>query len=184
MFHRFRRDPDDGGERYSNPSHILFTLFTQHELELPARPAFRTTLSQPSQMGNFRHQSIRTTERDKDKDIDKERDRDMRDKEGAEKLRSVRQAEILLLDASQCLRTTQLSDKYDRDRLALSSTLRNKDRDSAPHLSAGSSAKLSQGQTTNGTRRAEGREPAKRKPGESEDWRRGTFSLHLELIRT
>ena len=41
-------------------------------------------------MGNFRHQSIRTTERDKEKDTDKERERDMRDKEGAEKLRSVR----------------------------------------------------------------------------------------------
>ena len=41
-------------------------------------------------MGNFRHQSIRTAERDKDKDTDKERERDIRDKEGAEKLRSVR----------------------------------------------------------------------------------------------
>ncbi|TCD63396.1 hypothetical protein EIP91_005604 [Steccherinum ochraceum] len=132
---RFRRDADDG--------------------ELPPRPAFRTTLSQPSQMGNFRHQSIRTTERDKDKETDKERERDIRDKEGAEKLRS-------------------LSDKYDRDRLALSSTtLRGKDRDSAPHLSGGSSGRLGQGQGTNGTRRTEARESTKRKPGESEDWRRG-----------
>ncbi|KAH8100640.1 hypothetical protein BXZ70DRAFT_165827 [Cristinia sonorae] len=133
---RFRRDADDS--------------------ELPARPAFRTTLSQPSQMGNFRHQPIRTADRDKDKDTDKERERDIRDKEGAEKLRN-------------------LSDKYDRDRLALNSTsLRNKDRDSAPHLTSGPSNRLGQG--ANGTRRPEGRESAKRKPGESEDWRRGTDS--------
>lgn len=40
-------------------------------------------------MGNFRHQSIRNTDRDKDKDGDRERERDMRDKEGQERLRSV-----------------------------------------------------------------------------------------------
>lgn len=38
-------------------------------------------------MGNFRHQSIRTTERDRDRDGDRERDRD---KEGQERLRNVR----------------------------------------------------------------------------------------------
>ncbi|KAI0793417.1 hypothetical protein C8Q75DRAFT_750127 [Abortiporus biennis] len=116
---RFRRDPEDS--------------------DAPSRPTFRSTLSQPSQMGNFRHQSIRTADRDKDKDLDRERERDIRDKEGQERLRS-------------------LSDKYDRDRLALSSAataLRNKDRESAPHLGSG-------------------RETSKRKVGESnDDWRRG-----------
>ena len=40
-------------------------------------------------MGNFRHQSIRTTERGGEKDIDRERERDLRDKEGQERLRNV-----------------------------------------------------------------------------------------------
>ena len=138
-------------------------------------------------MGNFRHQSIRTAERDKDKEGDKDRDRDIRDKEGAEKLRSVRQTiRLCPCQASDALGTAaQLSDKYDRDRLALSSTsLRGKDRDSAPHLSAGSSTRLGSGQGTNGNRRTEGREPAKRKPGENDDWRRGTpGSLLCAIIR-
>lgn len=64
-----------------------FTIhFLQHCLDAPQRPSFRSTLSQPSQMGNFRHQSIRTTERDRDRDGDRERDRD---KEGQERLRNV-----------------------------------------------------------------------------------------------
>lgn len=40
-------------------------------------------------MGNFRHQSIRTTERGAEKEVDKERERDLRDREGQERLRSV-----------------------------------------------------------------------------------------------
>jgi hypothetical protein len=40
-------------------------------------------------MGNFKHQSIRSSEREKDKDVDRERERDLRDKEGQERLRSV-----------------------------------------------------------------------------------------------
>jgi zinc finger CCCH domain-containing protein 13 len=40
-------------------------------------------------MGNFKHQSIRTSEREKDKDADRERERDLRDKEGQERLRNV-----------------------------------------------------------------------------------------------
>lgn len=70
----------------------------------------------------------------------------------------------------------KLSDKYDRERLALSTsttTLRNKERDSAPHLATGT-GRAAAGQTTGGTRRTEAREPAKKKPGEaSDDWRRG-----------
>ncbi|TRM65781.1 hypothetical protein BD626DRAFT_566441 [Schizophyllum amplum] len=48
---RFRRDPEDG--------------------DTPSRPSFRSTVSQPSQMGNFKHQSLRS-----------DRDRDERDREG------------------------------------------------------------------------------------------------------
>lgn len=60
------------------------------------RATFRSgALSQPSQMGNFKHQSTRTSdrdrdrERDRDRDGDKERERDIRDREGQERLRSV-----------------------------------------------------------------------------------------------
>lgn len=53
------------------------------------RQSFRSGLSQPSQMGNFRHQSIRTTDRTGDKDLDRERERDLRDREGQERLRNV-----------------------------------------------------------------------------------------------
>ncbi|OSD03522.1 hypothetical protein PYCCODRAFT_1476918 [Trametes coccinea BRFM310] len=131
---RFRRDADDGDS---------------------ARASFRSGLTQPSQMGNFRHQSIRTTERGSEKDVDRERERDLRDREGQERLRN-------------------LSDKYDRDRLALSSAsaLRNKDRDAAPHLSGTTTTRL--GQTTTAGRRTEVRDTSKRKTGESsDDWRRG-----------
>ena len=33
-----------------------------------ARPPFRSGLSQPSQMGNFKHQPLRGTDRDRDRD--------------------------------------------------------------------------------------------------------------------
>ncbi|GBE78384.1 hypothetical protein SCP_0112690 [Sparassis crispa] len=131
---RFRRDPED--------------------TDAPTRPTFRTALTQPSQMGNFRHQSLRTTERDKDKDSEKERERDLRDKEGQERLRN-------------------LSDKYDRDRGLAATNLRNKERDSAPHLNSATS-RLGQPQGSVAARRAEVRDTPKRKLGESsEDWRRG-----------
>ncbi|KAJ6627233.1 hypothetical protein B0H10DRAFT_2185434 [Mycena sp. CBHHK59/15] len=128
---RFRRDAEDG--------------------ETSTRPSFRSTLSQPSQMGNFKHQSLR--DRDRDRDGDKDRERDIRDKEGQERLRN-------------------LSDKYDRDRLAAPSALR-KERDIAPHLAADSTIRGSASLSTPG-RRTEGRDGAKKKVGEvSEDWRRG-----------
>lgn len=137
-----------------------------------ARPSFRAGLSQPSQMGNFRHQSIRTTDRNGDKDLDRERERDLRDREGQERLRNVRfHAALSCVHAHD---VQQLSDKYDRDRLALSSasTLRNKERDVAPHLSSTSTSRLGQSQGTG--RRGEGRDTTKRKAGESsDDWRRG-----------
>ncbi|RPD63033.1 hypothetical protein L227DRAFT_498019 [Lentinus tigrinus ALCF2SS1-6] len=119
------------------------------------RTSFRSGLSQPSQMGNFRHQSIRTTDRIGEKDFDRERERDLRDREGQERIRN-------------------LSDKYDRDRLAglSASNLRNKERDAAPHLSGTSTSRLGQSQTAG--RRGEGRDTPKRKAGESsDDWRRG-----------
>ncbi|KAI9512790.1 hypothetical protein F5148DRAFT_972824 [Russula earlei] len=136
---RFRRDQEDAGT-------------------LPPRATFRSTSSQPSQMGNFKHQPIRSSEREKDKDTDRERERDLRDKEGQERLRS-------------------LSDKYDRDRLsspAGAANLRTRERDSAPHL-GGTGRLPSQGSLGSGaTRRADGRDPSRRKAGESsEDWRRG-----------
>lgn len=72
----------------------------------------------------------------------------------------------------------QLSDKYDRERLAMSSSasgLRGKERDSAPHLASAVPTRAGQVQGSSlAARRAEGRDPAKRKIGESnEDWRRG-----------
>jgi hypothetical protein len=40
-------------------------------LDAPTRPSFRAALSQPSQMGNFKHQSLRADrERDRDRDRD------------------------------------------------------------------------------------------------------------------
>jgi hypothetical protein len=78
----------------------------------------------------------------------------------------------------------QLSDKYDRERLAQSSaanTLR-KERESAPHL-ANSTGRNGQGQTTTATRRTEGRDAVKKKPGEvSDDWRRGKSCEHLMIL--
>ncbi|KAG7099382.1 hypothetical protein E1B28_001237 [Marasmius oreades] len=50
---RFRRDAEDG--------------------DLPPRPSFRSTASQPSQMGNFKHQSLRSSDRDLDRDREGER---------------------------------------------------------------------------------------------------------------
>ncbi|KAJ7169578.1 hypothetical protein C8R46DRAFT_202098 [Mycena filopes] len=131
---RFRRDAEDG--------------------ETSTRPTFRSTLSQPSQMGNFKHQSLRDRDRDRDRDGDKDRERDIRDKEGQERLRN-------------------LSDKYDRDRLAAPG-LRNKERDIAPHLAVDAALRGSVPLSA-AARRAEARDGTKKKVGEvSEDWRRGS----------
>jgi len=81
----FRRDQEDAGTRVI-PTYILRTLTTS--AELPSRPTFRSTLSQPSQMENSKHQSIRSSEREKDKDADRDRERDLSDKEGQERHRS------------------------------------------------------------------------------------------------
>ncbi|TFK30603.1 hypothetical protein FA15DRAFT_662601 [Coprinopsis marcescibilis] len=132
---RFRRDYEDG--------------------ETPARTSFRTTVTQPSQMGNFKHQSLRERDKERDRDGDKDRERDTRDKEGQERLRN-------------------LSDKYDRDRMGIASTgSRNKDRDGAhPSSTAGRSAQTAG--TAASSRRNEPRDGAKRKAAESgDDWRRG-----------
>jgi hypothetical protein len=49
-------------------------------------------------MGNFKHQSLRSTDRgDRDKDGEKERERDKRDKEGQERLRNVFHSVLVLL---------------------------------------------------------------------------------------
>ncbi|KAF9229479.1 hypothetical protein BS17DRAFT_771518 [Gyrodon lividus] len=134
---RFRRDAEDGAS---------------------ARQSFRgAAITQPSQMGNFKHQSIRATDRDRDKDCEREQDRDKL-KEGQERLRN-------------------LSDKYDRDRRALSSLsqMRPKDRELAPHLVNPGSRVTSQGQHTASSRVSDSRDPPRKKEGESnEDWRRGT----------
>lgn len=52
-----------------------------------SKPTFRSALSQPSQMGNFKHQPLRGSERERD--LNKERERDLRDKDGQDRLRSV-----------------------------------------------------------------------------------------------
>ncbi|KAG5221529.1 Zinc finger CCCH domain-containing protein [Salix suchowensis] len=114
-------------------------------VDTTARPSFRSALTQPSQMGNFKHQSLRAPDRDRDT-------REFRDKEGHEHLRN-------------------LSDKYDRDRLGTNA--RNKDRDAAPHLTAGTSRLVGQTAGSNTTRRTEGREGARRR-GDGDDWRRGS----------
>ncbi|KIL70666.1 hypothetical protein M378DRAFT_6610 [Amanita muscaria Koide BX008] len=127
---RFRRDADDGD----------------------SRPSFRSAISQPSQMGNFKHQSLRTNDRDKERDRDGDRERDLRDREGQERLR-------------------HLSDKYDRDRsMTLSgSGVRGKERDGAPNTSS----RLSSQGSTATSRRTENRDGTKKKSGEvADDWRR------------
>ncbi|PFH54632.1 hypothetical protein AMATHDRAFT_44461 [Amanita thiersii Skay4041] len=133
---RFRRDAEDG--------------------DSASRPSFRSTVSQPSQMGNFKHQSLRSNDRDKerDKDFDKDRERDMRDREGQERLR-------------------HLSDKYDRDRLTLPmSGLRGKERETG---SNSSTRITSHSQSVLPSRRTENRDGSKKKAGEAaEDWRKGT----------
>ncbi|KAG1731670.1 hypothetical protein EDD22DRAFT_982566 [Suillus occidentalis] len=99
-------------------------------------------------MGNFKHQSIRATDRDRDRDTDREQERDSRS-----------------------------SDKYDRGRPALSSMqqLRGKDRDVASHLGATSSRLASQSQQAPSNRQVDSRQPSKKKDGETrEDWRRGS----------
>jgi hypothetical protein len=57
--------------------------------ETAPRPTYRSTLTQPSQMGNFKHHSLRTGDRERDS-TDKDRERDIRDKEGQERLRNVK----------------------------------------------------------------------------------------------
>ncbi|KAJ3567363.1 hypothetical protein NP233_g6418 [Leucocoprinus birnbaumii] len=135
---RFRREPEDG--------------------DANSRPPFRSALSQPSQMGNFKHQSLRSGDRDRDRgdrerERDGDKDREIRDKEGLR----------------------HLSEKYDRDRFGmLPASSRGKERESAPHLNAGSSNRTSsQNQASVGSRRTEGRESQKKRSGESgDDWRR------------
>ncbi|KAG9222963.1 hypothetical protein CCMSSC00406_0000348 [Pleurotus cornucopiae] len=129
---RHRRDPED---------------------DTTARPSFRSALTQPSQMGNFKHQSLRAPDRDRDT-------RDFRDKEGHEHLRN-------------------LSDKYDRDRLGTNA--RNKDRDAAPHLTAGTSRLVGQTAGSTTTRRTEGREGARRR-GDGDDWRRGIREMTGQIL--
>lgn len=73
----------------SSPTFPVVRTLTTSSAELAPRTSFRSTLTQPSQMGNFKHQSIRSSEREKDKDVDRDRERDLRDKEGQERLRSV-----------------------------------------------------------------------------------------------
>ncbi|KAG1761471.1 hypothetical protein EDD22DRAFT_980208 [Suillus occidentalis] len=96
-------------------------------------------------MGNFKHQSIRATDRDRDRDTDREQERDSRVKDGQERL-------------------WNSSDKYDRGRPALSSMqqLRGKDRDVASHLAPSNC-------------QVDSRQRSKKKDGETrEDWRRGS----------
>lgn len=77
----------------------------------------------------------------------------------------------------------QLSDKYDRDRRALSSIsqMRAKDRELAPHLPNPSSRVAAQGHQTVSSRASDSRDAQRKKDGESnEDWRRGVY--HPEFL--
>jgi hypothetical protein len=146
-----------------------------------SRASFRSALSQPSQMGNFKHQPLRSSDREA-----RERERDQRDKDAQDKLRSVR---MFRCYDSHALTSWQLSDKYDRDRLSLSassSARGGKERELAPHLQTASGKN---GTPTNGTpgragerERREPREPGKRRVGESDDWRRGKADTYLSSI--
>jgi hypothetical protein len=128
-------------------------------------------------MGNFKHQSLRTSDRDRDKDIDKDRERDMREKEGQERLRNVGFCYNTIFQINN---TFQLSDKYDRDRLTLPGSmnaLRNKQRDTASHLATGTSRPSPRNHIDNGiSRQVDAKDSGKKKAGEnSEDWRKGWF---------
>lgn len=129
-----------------------------YEIDASSRPALRSTL-QPSQMGNFKHQSLR--ERDRDRDGDKEREKD-----GNERLRHVSSSKPYRAR----LNSEQLADKYDRDRLPPPSS-RNKDKDS---VNSSSSRGHQVAPSSGASRRSDARESGKKKAGESnEDWRRG-----------
>ena len=82
-FRSFRRDADDAGT-FLLFRHTLRVINPSLAENSTARN-FRTTLAQPSQMGNFRHQSTRTTERDREKGSGEDREA----KDGQERLRSV-----------------------------------------------------------------------------------------------
>jgi len=129
-------------------------------------------------MGNFKHQSLRSSEREREH-TDKDRDRDIREKEGQERLRNVR---VTFVDVQvQQVSFCQLSDKYDRDRLALPpnvANVRNKQRDSAPHLGSNSSNRLP-GPENPSPRRADLRDPKKKAGEAGEEWRRGGFLLGM-----
>ncbi|KAG6872877.1 hypothetical protein C0995_005735 [Termitomyces sp. Mi166 len=119
-------------------------------------------------MGNFKHHSMRAgdrdREKDRDRDADKDRERDVRDKDGHERLR-------------------HLSDKYDRDRLALPLSSRTKD--PAPHLSAGPSSRTGGQSHLVPSSRRDARDPTKKRAGEaSEDWRKGSDARSTREERT
>lgn len=81
---------------------------------------------------------------------------------------------ITFLYLSPLIIEFQLSDKYDRDRLALppnSTNLRNKDREVAPHLAGSSRTGAREPLST--ARRAEPREGGKKKLDDRDDWRKG-----------
>ncbi|KIJ45164.1 hypothetical protein M422DRAFT_67309 [Sphaerobolus stellatus SS14] len=156
--HNFAQGKKDGTEANGTTGNRRFPRREQEDgNDASSRPSFRSTLSQPSQMGNFKHQSLRgdltrggTDRGDKDTD-----------KDGHDRLRS-------------------LSDMYDRDRLGLPLTLppliRSQQRDSIPGSSISGSTTTAGRLATRETRTAEnGRrgENGRKKGGDSVDWRRG-----------
>ena len=105
---------------------------------------------------------------------------------GTETKKGMRGCEVYVahsVPSRRCLTSMQLSDKYDRDRLGLPATaanLRTRERDSAPHLTPGTSKLAAQSPLGPGAaRRADGREAPRRKLETSEDWRRGTSFSHI-----
>lgn len=54
----------------SSPPKYLYLRSAYIRTDASSRPSFRSTLSQPSQMGNFKHQPLRSTDRDRDAERD------------------------------------------------------------------------------------------------------------------
>lgn len=92
-------------------------------------------------------------------------------------------ATCILVENKSKLTVSQLSDRYDRDRmgLPLTNSRTNKERDPAPHLAANNPRSAQALSSNAASRRGETREVGgKKKVGEaSEDWRRGGYRLSI-----
>lgn len=69
-YYRFRREPEDGGKCSHSLHSATFSTAFLLAKDGSSRPQFRSGLSQPSQMGNFKHQPLRPSDRDRDTERD------------------------------------------------------------------------------------------------------------------